>query len=171
MKDNLKLFFGALIVVIFLLFQIISNNIDLSYTPFSRLQTGLQSIYSQTDTGNRGSVGARNVMYSDTLELIYEYPLMGVGFGNWSKAFNTIYEYPHNLFLEIFSELGLFFGIILLLPSIVFLRQYTHFLYPVALFLLLAQQISGNVSDARWLLMFSLFMYLSKRGFKSKMRL
>lgn len=54
----------------------------------------------------------RSIFWTVTPPLIGEYP-DGVGIGNWSlwAGAPRQFNYPHNLFLEVFSELGVWFGI------------------------------------------------------------
>lgn len=56
------------------------------------------------------------------LKIISDYPLMGAGLGNYGVVFPKYYtsgiqpsQYAHNTYLQILSEAGLFFGIILLI--------------------------------------------------------
>lgn len=55
---------------------------------------------------------SRNIFWSVTPPLIREYP-EGVGIGNWSLLAGAPrqFMYPHNLFLEVFAELGVIFGL------------------------------------------------------------
>ena len=59
-----------------------------------------------------GSAGGRLAIWSDTLSLIREHPLRGVGLGNYAFAmepatsFRTPF-YAHNLYLDIAAELGI----------------------------------------------------------------
>src|SRR5699024_11117221 len=55
--------------------------------------------------GDMNSLSRIN-MYLTSLELIKENPL-GYGIGSFNSIFKGVYEYPHNLILEIFFELGL----------------------------------------------------------------
>ncbi|WP_407358495.1 O-antigen ligase family protein [Microbacterium sp. LTA6] len=56
---------------------------------------------------------AREMFWRITLPVIEEYP-SGVGFGNWAAHAHppAQFFYPHNIFLEIFSEFGVVVGVI-----------------------------------------------------------
>ena len=80
-------------------------------------------------TKNKTSKNVRLEFASRSLELVYKYPF-GVGIGNWQEYCNQSqphhllrHEYPHNLLLEIFVELGILGGLIflyLLIKSYIF---------------------------------------------------
>lgn len=60
-----------------------------------------------------GSVGVRQLMWMESFEMFWQYPLFGLGLGNWAS--NSILSsqlgegivYPHNVVAEILSEHGL----------------------------------------------------------------
>ncbi|WP_341975733.1 O-antigen ligase family protein [Microbacterium sp. LWO13-1.2] len=56
---------------------------------------------------------AREMFWRITLPVIEEYP-SGVGFGNWAAHAHAPAQffYPHNIFLEIFTEFGIVVGVI-----------------------------------------------------------
>lgn len=106
-----------------------------------------------------------------SLELISLYP-MGVGIGNWQEYCNKTqpyhllrHEYPHNLILEVFVELGILGGIILLFLLIkvmyfTFFRMLKYskehsiyeLLFYLQVFLLANSMFSGSLNDSRLLL-------------------
>ncbi|MCF2870941.1 O-antigen ligase family protein [Octadecabacter sp. G9-8] len=109
---------------------------------------------SEVTVNTSGSIGIRGNMYGATQGMILESPFLGVGMGNWGANFYdgiTPFTYPHNLFLELLSEMGLiaggFFAVLLLLP----LRYHKDPFFYLFLFLFLAQQSSGDVADGRFL--------------------
>lgn len=55
---------------------------------------------------------SRDIFWTVTPPLINQYP-DGVGIGNWSLLAGAPrqFNYPHNLFLEVFAELGTWFGV------------------------------------------------------------
>jgi len=106
-----------------------------------------------------------------SLEITTHYP-MGVGIGNWQTYCNKLrpyhllkHDYPHNLVLEIFSELGFLGGIIFLLlmlrvvyhtyARMVNFRNNKGSFYPLLfyllIFLIVNSFFSGNLNDARLL--------------------
>ncbi|MBF0722787.1 O-antigen ligase family protein [Sanguibacter inulinus] len=72
----------------------------------------LLPIFSQSRLTNPDSASASNyyrrLLWEITPPVVVEHPL-GVGFGNWASAAGAPeqYSYPHSLFLEIASELGI----------------------------------------------------------------
>jgi hypothetical protein len=109
-----------------------------------------------------GSSGARTQMWTMSWELIYEYPL-GVGLAGWSVYTDTMQDapYPHNLFLELWSESGIIIGTIAALPFIFFLIGRKGVFWFVAFSLFLAQMVSGDIADARLMFTFSLLACFS----------
>ena len=106
-----------------------------------------------------------------SIETITHYPF-GVGIGNWNVYCNKLrpyhllwHEYPHNLILEVFAEMGFFAGfllLLLLLNSLYFtysrmikFRSYESSLYPVLfylqIFLIINSLFSGDLGDSRLL--------------------
>jgi len=141
-------------------FTLLSGVIDLSDTPFKRIQLGFQVSFGYSNsTAANGSLDSRVKMVNDTLNIISGNLLTGVGSGNWGNMLHSPFTYPHNIFLEVYSELGLFLGSLLLIPCCFFLIYYKSQYYVLPLFFLISHQFSGDVADARWLLLFALFVY------------
>ncbi|WP_341863266.1 O-antigen ligase family protein [Gymnodinialimonas sp. 57CJ19] len=69
-----------------------------------------------------GSVGVRQLMWLESLEMFSQRPFFGMGLGNWASnsmisfQFGERIVYPHNIIAEILSEHGLvgavFFGVL-----------------------------------------------------------
>ena len=70
-----------------------------------------------TDTGSGLSANGRNVLFTQATDLIRQHPLLGVGTGGFA-AFEPVEKYPHDIVLEVGSELGVV-GLILLLAVVV----------------------------------------------------
>ncbi len=119
-------------------------------------------------TRDSTSKNVRMKFANRSLELIALYP-MGVGIGNWQEYCNKTqpyhllrHEYPHNLILEVFAELGILGGVILLILIVkalyfTFFRmlKYSHqnsiyelFFY-LQVFLLINSMFSGSLNDSR----------------------
>jgi hypothetical protein len=159
-NKNKKLFFLYALIIGSFLAALINGAIDLSGTPFNRLQVGLQVLFGFSDLNMAsGSINARTEMYIPTIELIKSNLFTGVGPGNWSQEIVSIFSYPHNLFLEAYSELGIVTGTILLVPLCLFLLSYKHQMFILPLFFLISHQFSGDMADARWLLLFSILIF------------
>jgi hypothetical protein len=116
------------------------------------------------DFANAGSFGARIEMWSKTISLIPDVPF-GLGLGAWSTVVITENHapYPHNLFLELWSEGGVILGSLASLPFLAFLFAPRRMFWFVAFCLFLAQMVSGDLSDARFLMVFSFLACFSRR--------
>lgn len=106
----------------------------------------------------QGSWGTRIDRYIVSFDIIAAHPFTGVGLGNWASATGyPLGSYPHNLFLEVFSEMGIFIGTLFLLPYVVTLPlryRYSSYYY-VMVFFLFASQVSGDLLDSRYVLVFA----------------
>jgi len=109
---------------------------------------------------NYGSIGSRVEMVEQSLQLIAAEPL-GVGLGSWAIRTGNIWaEYPHNFFLEVFSEGGLLLGGLSAIAFFLFLRTPSAVLASICWFLVLSQQFSGDLLDARFWLAFSVLAFM-----------
>lgn len=76
------------------------------------------------------SGNARTAMWHETLQLLADQPLIGAGLAGFPAAiapyhdatFYEIFQYPHNIFLNIWVELGLFGVLVFVLLAIQILR-------------------------------------------------
>ena len=140
---------------------------------FSGINTSILGI-GKTErlvTKDNRSKNARMVFASRSFDLMSHYPL-GVGLGNWQVYANKIkpthllkHQYPHNLVLEIFVELGIISGILflILLLKILFYnykKMYSnknneHSFYPLLFYLqfylIINSFFSGSLNDSRLL--------------------
>ncbi|MBT6169769.1 MAG: O-antigen ligase family protein, partial [Flavobacteriaceae bacterium] len=140
---------------------------------FSGINTSILGIGKTERLVTKGntSIDARMVFVSRSVDLILHYPL-GVGLGNWQVYANKIkpthllkHQYPHNLVLEIFAELGIISGILflILLLKILFYnykkmylnKNNEHSFYPLLfylqLYLMSNSFFSGSLNDSRLL--------------------
>jgi hypothetical protein len=121
------------------------------------------------------STNERLFRYTSSLEVIKNHPF-GVGIGNWgmySNRYSSIkvrtvlkdnkLPYPHNIFLEIFCELGILTGVVFL-AYIVFILvrsslyiinsskdDFLQVIFYIFVFLLVSVLLSGDLGDARLL--------------------
>ena len=140
---------------------------------FSGINTSILGI-GKTErlvTKDNRSKNARMVFASRSFDLMSHYPL-GVGLGNWQVYANKIkpthllkHQYPHNLVLEIFVELGIISGILflILLLKILFYnykkmylnKNNEHSFYPLLFYLqfylIINSFFSGSLNDSRLL--------------------
>jgi O-antigen ligase len=83
--------------------------------------------FNTTKVGRRiadyqGSLGERQGLWSLALQITAEYPLLGVGRGNW-EAVSGSRVLPHNTFLSIMADTGLLGFAIFLLPVLAWLAR------------------------------------------------
>ena len=130
-------------------------------TPFARLIEGFSALVSgDYDRGSAayGSVGARIALYSSAIDLFRLYPVHGIGIGEWASQIANSGTYPHNFYLEILAESGALGFICIAMPVSMFFFNFRDRYFYVPLFLMLAQQFSGDLADARWILVFSIYV-------------
>ena len=110
------------------------------------------------------SIDTRLRSIERTLKLIADHPF-GIGWGSWAHGVpnNFGFYYPHNILLELVSEAGLFLGLIALLPFMWFMFSRVRALKYIALFLFLSQMVSGDLLDARYLLIFSVLSVVAPK--------
>ncbi|MEC9375140.1 MAG: O-antigen ligase family protein [Pseudomonadota bacterium] len=128
---------------------------------FYSVATGDLSAIEAYSSG--GSLGGRIEMWSKTINLIPERPF-GIGLGAWDRAIDTRLPtpYAHNIFLELWSETGVILGSFASIPFLVFLFSPKKMFWFVAFCLFLAQMISGDIGDARFLMVFGFLAYFAK---------
>lgn len=75
----------------------------------------VERVFTLTEEDAFTSYQGRNIAWSGTLEMIGDYPLLGVGPGNYADIFtqyqppgmNTRFYYAHNDYLQYIAELGM----------------------------------------------------------------
>ena len=105
--------------------------------------------------------------YTQSVNIIFENLIFGVGAGQWASAVNLqTLEYPHNSILEIWAEFGflpalIFFTIIFkMLLSIFRGNIFAYFAY----FAFLTSLTSGTIADLRFFAFYSLLMFYYLSG-------
>jgi len=175
---NFKKIFWKSVFVISLLVSIVL--ISGLHTKMSEFETVSRVFMNVSEGGMRKSTG-RSVLYETAINEIIEHPF-GVGSGNFDmysdrKMYlkNKKLFYSHNLFLEIFTEFGIFSGVlffIYILCSIINSyklniknrnNDYGNLLFYTFAFLLLNSMISGDLNDARLLLVFIPLMSIKEK--------
>src|SRR5690554_795536 len=101
-----------------------------------------------TEGAGQGSVGLRENFINHSLELFEDHPVFGVGFGGWDDTFNSKFRYPHNIYIELLSEIGLV-GILLFLFLLCTLKYKSTFGY-MGLFGMMCLSFSGDFSYFRY---------------------
>ncbi len=71
--------------------------------------------FEKLNTGNEdGAVKARYYLYNRAIDMIKENPVLGVGYGGFAEKEGNFVVYPHNLVLEVYSEMGIIGGTLIL---------------------------------------------------------
>jgi len=160
--------FHKIFIKLLLLFSIIISIAFFSGITKSFLDVGK---IERLVTKDNKSKDARMVFAFRSIDLLTHYPF-GVGLGNWQTYLNRIkpthllkHQYPHNLVLEIFTELGILSGILFLfLITYILVYNYKkmylhinndHSFYPLLfylqLYLVINSFFSGSLNDSRLL--------------------
>lgn len=119
---------------------------------------------SQGDDVDEGSVGARMGMWTDSIELAHDHPLIGVGLANWQFYTDTDFFYPHNFVLELASEMGIIFTFLAFMVIVTTswkIRQSIFF--SVVVFLFICLLFSGDVTYLRYPLAFLIMGYCATK--------
>jgi O-antigen ligase len=155
-RGKLVVLLGCFAVALIVL--VVARYFDISVEQIGRLAILLNLLSGDTTLPMFiQSNSARNSLWARTLDIIYAHPF-GVGLGGWAHYANYKSDtpYPHNLFLELWSEGGLVLGTVACVPLLLFLLARINMFWFVALCLLLAQLVSGNIGDARQMYVFGL---------------
>lgn len=158
-----KLFFPILVIIISIGSIFIFTNFQTSVLGVGKTE--------RLVTKDSRSKNARLVFIDRSFDLVKGYPF-GVGLGNWQIYANQYdathllkHQYPHNLLLEIFVELGCLPGtlfLILLIKVLFFsykrMHKYNchkntfyHLLFYLQFYLILNSFLSGSLVDSRFL--------------------
>mgnify|MGYP000873077812 CR=1 FL=1 len=110
------------------------------------------------------SISIRQSIMYQSIDLFLQNPFFGVGVGGWAANIsNEGLIYPHNFFLEVFSEGGLLLGGLFCVPYVIFLLKPNSVLFYAVLFLLISQLFSGDILDSRYWLVFSILSFVFYR--------
>jgi len=173
-KKTLKTIFCILLIV-FLIFIFFHKQ-------FSALSTRMLLLTQ----GGGDSFLARLDLYKSSLKAFYENPIIGLGIGGFSVYYFGVdhRSYPHNMILEIGSELGIlgltsyFFLLVFCLAYLLNLRKkyirkgkYYFFLIAILtvfIFMFLNTMASGDINDNRVFFMWFGIIYSIGRIFREE---
>jgi O-antigen ligase len=137
--------------------------------------TRLLALTNTEELLGQTSSSSRLLRFTGTISMAQDFLFTGVGLGEWGNHilsyanlsdYHLQGKYPHNIFLEILSELGFFalstFVALLVLAYRKLIKillnkrndKYVSFLFVVLTYLLLNAQVSGDLSDSRTLFIF-----------------
>jgi len=101
----------------------------------------------------------RGLLFQQAIDIGLDYPLFGAGLGGFPALTNSVY--PHNIFLEAFSEggaVGLFLFCMTMFIFALFLYRHRHYLdlfsFCAFIIFFVFSQFSGSLFDARGAFMF-----------------
>lgn len=116
----------------------------------------------------------RDKIYEVVIQMISEKPLLGWGFG--SVLFSTLETYPHNFFLEVLVDGGIFYlfmWLVIIIINLIFLirksikdKKYCYLLFPYV-FYLIYMQFSGSYLNGMyffWFINFYCIYNLTKKN-------
>lgn len=145
---------AMLAAIIFMKFKVkplyaVLGLISLIFLPvFINLSNISEFLLSRDDFSNYSRVNLIKL----SIELIKNYPITGIGFGNfgsYSHAFDdSINFYPHNILAEVFVECGLFSFvlIIMVIKNTFYLGENNHFLLTIFVYLFVNSLFSGDIT-------------------------
>lgn len=128
------------------------------------LTTTISRILVLFDAGMGKSASTRLQYYASAVDQWINHPIFGNGLGSWPVLYGSgdVRGYPHNLFLEIFSEMGIV-GVtlfcLLLLSSFYFFasnkflldNELSVLMFMILIYALINSMISGDLADNRFL--------------------
>ncbi len=140
---------ASLAIALSLVAVVLAGDTIRHFAPIARIWAGTETLASVT-SGGMDSVGSRMFLAARTVELIASHP-WGVGLGGWSSALGIEWAtYPHNIELELWAEGGVLIGTVALLGFYLPLARSVDVWWGTAFFLCVAQQVSGDLLDARY---------------------
>lgn len=119
---------------------------------------------SSTLYSESGSIGIRIIAWESAWQMFLENKLFGVGPTNWKNNSEVGFlDYPHNLILELLSEVGLI-GFLFFLTTIIFIYLNTSAMGKyIMIYILLCMSFSGDVSYLRFLISIPLAIAIAKK--------
>lgn len=123
------------------------------------------------------AVWGRTTRFEAAAGMFSESPILGKGIGSFSYFYRSseIIDYPHNIFLELSSELGLF-GLFLFLVLLTYsflcffryfktnrLNEYQIVIFISVIYLLINANVSGDINGNRLLFAFLALMVMTPR--------
>lgn len=145
-----------------LLVYLLYNNMEvLDDFGLSRINIIIDLIVTgNIDIDSSRSISIRLMALGDAVRVSLDNIIFGIGLGGWAAYPNNLgLAYPHNFFLEVFAEGGFFLGIMFCVPFLLYLIKPESSLFFISLFLMLSQQFSGDILDARYWLIFSILTF------------
>jgi O-antigen ligase len=174
-KGNLYYTKHTKYIIVSLLFVIVMGFFLVKTDTFSTTINRFEILFTEENGGN--SANGRLMRFSEALEMFGRSPILGEGVGSFPVSFSSVdaRDYPHNIFLELLSELGLvglvMFLCLFLLPIYRFFKINNNNRLLLALmagllFSFLNSLVSGDVNDNRILFTFISIITIAPTLFK-----
>ena len=147
----LKFILGIFIFLSIVLIAYFNELVPQSYLVFFRLILGTEGDLEF------GSIGIRQLMYSDGINIFTENPFFGVGIGNWD-SFSSLFlyygekAYPHNILVEVLSEYGLFGFLIFFIAYILIFKNTSKIGHIIMSMFLITLMFSGDMAYWRFIM-------------------
>lgn len=109
--------------------------------------------------GNEGSIGERLESFYKFFNVEFDY-FWGSGIGMWAVTFNSNHIYPHNIIIEMMTELGgvfIFLFLLFLLSGVVVIVRgewRNNLFFALSVFFFISSMFSGSIVDARYFFFF-----------------
>src|SRR5690625_1221408 len=169
--QELRISKGLLSLVLLFPFLVIGLYLTNAFKYFDVMLRRVTTIFTQE--GGGASVSSRTNMYDIAIDMWKDAPFFGQGIGSYAINYLGLDSraYPHNIFLEFLSELGLV-GLLLfvalflitLKPIISVLKRGANNQQIIVImslvFVLLNVNSSGDINDNRWIFSFLALAYL-----------
>ena len=165
---NLRQQIVSLIAVIVLGLLAYGNPDVLRELGLIRLIDTITYLFSENENFSSRSISLRWAVLNESFQALLTNSILGVGLGDWaSNVLNLGFIYPHNFFAEVFVEGGMLLGFLFCIPYLIFLKNPKSMLFLVSFYLLLSQQVSGDILDSRYWLVFSILCFCYKIDFRA----
>jgi O-antigen ligase len=145
-------------VIVFMVILLSHVTIYSFHDTFSRQIKRYETVqsFSYSDYRSDPAIGARLHAWDQSIQIIKENPLFGLGLGGYRSVdeFSKKMQYPHNMFLEVGGELGLIGFIILLWYLFGGLKQLfvrNHSVFVFAVFYVWISCFTGGLPDQKML--------------------
>ena len=125
-----------------------------------RLNTLIDIFTNAVDTiSNQVSLTVRSDSWFKSIDIFKENPIFGVGLGNWEYYSSIHIKYPHNLFFELSSELGIIGLLVFGILAYFCVTTHSRIATLIFVYFVLCLSFSGDISYYRFL--FSIPLALS----------
>lgn len=132
-------------------------------TDGSRLSAFVRILKNDTNSVDAGSIDSRHDMLIESLNMINDNLIFGIGLGSYKILTVNGFPYPHNIHLEVFLECGLIPGIIYIIFIVYAFSVSKPLFQCLILFFIVASSFSGDITYLRFLILFLIIgLYTSK---------